>query len=170
MLKFRKADINDLEEVLEIYSEARLKFANDKTYQWTDNYPNEDTYKQDLEENNVFVTILDNKIVGVLTILLKEELDYRVINGNWINDEKYITIHRIATKAGYRGNGIGSFMIEVAKKFALENNINNIRIDTHENNIDMKRLLNKMSFVKCGVIYLREKNNDPRDAFLLNIK
>lgn len=169
MLTIRKADIKDLKDVLSIYDDARQKFANDKTFQWKDNYPNETTYKRDLEENNVFVILCNENIAGVMTILLKEEPDYKVIEGKWINNEPYITIHRIAVKKDYLHQGLGSKLISFAKQFALENGINNIKIDTHENNIHMKKMLGKHDFKYCGVIYLHEKNMETRDAFQLEM-
>ena len=41
--------------------------------------------------------------------------------------------------------------------------INNIRIDTHHDNVVMQSVLNKNGFIKCGVIYL--KNGNPRLAY-----
>ena len=169
MLTIRKANLNDLEDVLLIYNDARQKFTIDKTFQWKDNYPNEITYKSDLEENNVFVILNNENVVGVMTILLKEEPDYKVIEGNWLNNEPYITIHRIAVKKDHLHQGLGSKLISFAKQFALDNNITNIKIDTHENNIHMKKMLAKHNFKYCGVIYLHEKNMETRDAFQLKI-
>ena len=57
-----------------------------------------------------------------------------------------------------------------SKEFALDNSLNNIRIDTHKNNIDMKKMLTRHGFSMCGVIKLRNKNNDLRDAYQLVIK
>lgn len=169
MITIRKADINDLNNVLEIYADARIKFANDKTFQWKDNYPNEITYKNDLEENHIFVVLSDNSIAGVMTVLTKEELDYNVIDGKWLNNDPYITIHRIAVKKEYLHQGLGSKLITFAKEFALKNNFKNIKIDTHENNIHMKKMLEKHNFKYCGVIYLHEKNMETRDAFQLEL-
>ena len=169
MLTIRKADISDLNKVLEIYADARVKFANDKTFQWKDNYPNEETYNIDLQENHVFVVLSNDSIAGVMTVLTKEEPDYKVIDGKWLNNDSYITIHRIAVKKEYLHQGLGSKLISFAKEFAFENNFKNIRIDTHENNIHMKKMLEKQNFKYCGVIYLHEKNMETRDAFQLEL-
>lgn len=166
----REANINDLEQVLIIYQDARDKFAIDKTYQWKDGYPNKDTFNEDLKINKVFVIEDSNKILGVMTILLDEELDYRIIDGKWKNDDPYITIHRIAIKKEYLGQGFATKLITFAKEFAIKNNIFNIRIDTHNQNKDMKKMLQRNGFEYCGIIYLRNKNMDKRDAFIVNLK
>ena len=165
----REAKINDLEQVLIIYQDAREKFAIDKTYQWKDDYPNKDTFNEDLKINKVFVIEDSNKILGVMTILLDEELDYRIIDGKWKNDDPYITIHRIAIKKEYLGQGLATKLITFAKEFAIKNNIFNIRIDTHNHNYDMKNLLLKNKFEFCGVIFLKNKNLEKRDAYISKI-
>lgn len=165
MVTIKRADISHLSYALSIYNDAIKKFEIEKTYQWTKGYPNEDIFKQDLIENQVYVADLNGKIVGIMTILLQEELDYREIDGKWLNDEKYITIHRIAVKQEFLGKGIGSSLIDYAIKFVTESGINNIRIDTHEFNYDMKKLLLRKGFIKCGVIKLRNKNFELRDAY-----
>ena len=43
--------------------------------------------------------------------------------------------------------------------------ISNIRIDTHENNKTMQNALERIGFVRCGIIYL--PNGDPRIAYQL---
>ena len=165
----REASINDIEQVLKIYADAREKFANDKTYQWKDGYPNEITFCEDLKVNKVFVLEEENIIAGVMTVLTDEEPDYKTIDGKWLNNETYITIHRIALKKEFLHQGFATKLIDFAKNFAINNNVYNIRIDTHNQNKDMKKLLSKSGFIYCGVIYLIEKNLEPRDAFQLNI-
>ena len=55
--------------------------------------------------------------------------------------------------------GAGSFCINYAY-----NQCKHLRIDTHEDNIPMQKLLEKNNFVKCGIIYVGE-NKSPRIAF-----
>ena len=165
MVLIRRATINDLNGVFEIYNDAVEKFAVEKTYQWVKGYPSIETFKNDLEVNNVFVVIKENNIVGVMTVLTEDELDYNEIEGSWLNCEKYFTVHRIAVKKEALGMGIGSMMIEYVKKLAADRGIYNIKIDTHKLNFYMKRLLEKRGFKLCGFIKLRNKNFDLRYAY-----
>jgi ribosomal protein S18 acetylase RimI-like enzyme len=171
MILFRKATINDLDRALKIYHEAIEKFATDKTFQWVEGYPpNEESFKNDLVKYNPIVATIDEEVVGVMTLILDGEEDYLSIEGEWLNDDKYLTIHRIAVSKDYYGKRVGSSLLDYAKEFALDNSLNNIRIDTHKNNIDMKKMLTRHGFSMCGVIKLRNKNNDLRDAYQLVIK
>jgi len=165
MVLIRKAQIDDLEEVLNIYNDAILKFEEEKTYQWKKGYPNKEIYLSDLKENHLFVATVDSNVVGVMTVLTNGEPDYEKIDGAWLNDSKYYAVHRVAVKKEALGCGVGSKLIEYAINFSKLNGINNIKIDTHELNKDMKRLLERKGFVKCGVIKLKDKNFELRDAY-----
>ena len=104
MINFRKACIDDLESVLEIYNDAIAKFEFEKTFQWTKGFPpNEDSFRNDLINNEIIVALENDSIVGVMTLLLNGEDDYLEIDGKWLNDEKYITIHRIAVSKSCYG-------------------------------------------------------------------
>ena len=81
---------------------------------------------------------------------------YNYIEGAWLNNEEYGVIHRIAS------SGIKKGVFTEVYNF-VTNKINNIRIDTHQDNIVMQNVLGKHGFIKCGTIYL--KNGSPRLAF-----
>lgn len=171
MISFRKASIDDLDLVLDIYNDAINKFEIEKTFQWTKGFPpNEDSFRSDLINNDIFVCLDNEKVIGVMTCILTGEDDYLEIDGEWLNDEPYLTIHRIAVSKEYYGKGIGYSLISYAKEFALKNKLNNIRIDTHELNLDMRKMLERNGFIRCGIIKLRNKNNDLRDAYQLAIE
>ena len=165
MVLIRKATIDDLKEVLDIYHDAVKKFEEEKTYQWQKGYPNKDIYLDDLKNNHLFVATNDSNVVGVMTVLTNGEPDYEEIDGSWLNESKYYAVHRVAVKKEALGCGVGSKLIEYAINFSKLNGVNNIKIDTHEFNKDMKRLLERKGFVKCGTIKLREKNFELRDAY-----
>lgn len=171
MFLIRKANINDLKEVIKIYDQAIEKFKQERTFQWEKGFPpNEESFKNDLVNNEIYVATLDNDIVGVMTFLLNGEDDYLEIDGEWINEDKYLTIHRIAVSKEYYGKGIGYKLIDFAKDYCIFNNYKSIRIDTHNKNFDMKRMLERNGFVYTGIIKLRNKSNDLRDAYQIDLK
>jgi hypothetical protein len=80
----------------------------------------------------------------------------RIENGKWINNESYITLHRIASDGKVKG--IFKSIMEYCKTIS-----DNIRIDTHENNLIMQKLIEKNGFKKCGTIYVAD--GTPRIAY-----
>ena len=117
-----------------------------------------DTENKDIENENSYVCIDEDEVVGVFFFNIDEDPTYNEIDGKWLSDLTYGVIHRIAVKANRKG--VGSYCINWAYLNCL-----NLRIDTHEDNIPMKSLLEKLGFKYCGIIKL--ENGEPRNAYQL---
>lgn len=96
------------------------------------------------------------EIMAVLSVFTEPDPTYYEIEGQWLNDEPYTTIHRIATSGVVKG--VGQYCLQWVQERS-----ENVRIDTHKDNAPMKYVLEKLGFAYCGVIYL--DNGDPRDAY-----
>lgn len=73
------------------------------------------------------------------TFVLRGGIDptYNIIyEGKWLNDKPYATIHRIASTGEIKG------IMHIAMQFALQQ-YDNIRIDTHHDNMVMQHLIEK---------------------------
>lgn len=160
----RKAKIDDIKEIMPIYEEAKKKMRLDGNFkQWSDKYPDQDTLIHDIERGELYIAHDTRVVYGVFMLSFTQEPTYDKIDGEWLNDEPYAVIHRIASR------GIGMHLLEDVVNFAFEKT-DNIRIDTHEDNNTMRRLLKKLGFIYTGIIYLN--NGDARRAYQLikNIK
>ena len=156
-MNVRKLKKEDIDRVLEIYACARERMKRDgNPTQWGDSHPRRELIEGDAENGTGYVLEQDGKIVGVFAFLLGEDPTYHHIEGEWLNDEPYGTIHRIAS--GEEGRSV----LKTALKFC-ESQVGNIRIDTHEDNAVMRHLLTKYGFSECGVIYVA--NGTPRIAY-----
>ncbi|MDD4371953.1 MAG: GNAT family protein [Anaerostipes sp.] len=162
-MEIRKSKREDLKGIMSIYAYARNFMAeNGNAGQWGKNYPSQTVVEKDIQEQRSYVCIEDSKIVGVFYFAEKEDPTYKVIeDGDWINDKPYGVIHRIASAEGTKG--VATFCMNWVYE-----QIGNIRIDTHRNNIPMQSLLIKLGFKRCGVIYLAD--GSPRIAFQRCIK
>lgn len=156
-MPIRKATRSDLESILPIYSYAREQMKqNGNPNQWGDTRPSVETIKKDIENNNLYLIESDGQIDGVFFFFTEEEPTYQQIEGSWLNDLPYGTIHRVA--AGRRKKGVLKQCLDYCASL-----IPNIRMDTHECNVIMQRLLEKNGFKKCGVIYVED--GTPRLAY-----
>lgn len=148
----------DLDRLLEIYEIAKAYMRKSgNTKQWNGAYPDRETLREDIAHERLYVYKTNGEIHGVFVLLLEEETTYRHIEGGqWLNEEPYGTIHRIASDGTVKG------IFEKCLHFCREK-IDNLRVDTHHDNHTMQYLAEKHGFRKCGVIYL--KNGDPRIAY-----
>ncbi|RRD40254.1 GNAT family N-acetyltransferase [Leptotrichia sp. OH3620_COT-345] len=163
---FKKAEKNNLEDIMKIIGKARKEMGRMGIDQWQDGYPDEKTILRDIEKRESYIYEKDGKIAGTVVISFRREKDYdKIENGKWLTyDDKYCVIHRIAVNDKIKKQNIGTEILRNAEKICIENKIYSIKIDTHENNEPMKRLLMKNGFIYCGIIYLN-RSNEKRIAF-----
>ncbi len=158
-MEFRKAVESDIEDIMNIINKAQCYLKELEIDQWQNNYPNYDVIKEDISNNNSYVLLKDNIIIGTVAVIFNGEKTYDTIyNGQWLSDGEYATIHRLAVDSNYRGLGISSIILENIEKMCIENNINSIKVDTHRGNLPMQKFLQKHGFIYCGIIYLEDGN------------
>lgn len=157
-MNIRKTTEKDIPIVMQIFDKAKeimRKSGNFK--QWPIGYPSEKAVIDDIKNNNSYVVENNNTIVATFAFIIGLDPTYSYIEGGqWLNDETYGTIHRIASNGECKG-----IMTEVLNY--CSNFVSNIRIDTHEDNSIMRHLMAKNGFKQCGTIYLLDGN--PRLAF-----
>ena len=153
----KKSKIEDLENILKIYEHARSEMKkNGNPNQWKDDRPKKEDIISDILNGYHYSIFYKGMIVGVFTLIGEEET-YRYIEGAWLNDKPYKTIHKIASLNIKKG------ILKEAMGFAFRYS-DVVRIDTHQDNKIMQHLLDKYGFRYCGIIYL--KNGDPRLAYM----
>ncbi len=166
MLIIRKSIKDDIAPLMALFTEARSTIAKLGINQWQDGYPNEEVIREDLEHSRSFAVEFDGEVVGTFALMYHGEPTYDVIrDGNWLSgeDKAYLAIHRVAVAVKSRGTGISSAIMSFAAGEALNAGKGSLRIDTHEGNVVMRRMLEKNGFTYCGIIYL--ENGDPRVAY-----
>ena len=156
-MEFRQAKISDLDQIVEIIELSKKYLKETKVDQWQDGYPAKEDLRRDIESGNSYVLTNKDEIVATTVISLEGESTYNLIfNGEWITNEEYIVMHRVAVHDKYKGKGIFKELIKEAESLALNKGISSIKIDTHRDNISMQRAVVKNDFKKCGIIYLEE--------------
>lgn len=146
-MEIRKSTLSDLDRIMEIYDLARDYMRSEgNPHQWGGGYPYREIVLEDIEAGHSYVCIDNSEIVAVFCFFVGNDESYNEIyGGTWLDDSRYAVIHRIAV--ALHGKGVASFCI----RWCLSE-YGNIRIDTHEDNIPMQRLLGKLGFTYCGRI------------------
>lgn len=157
-MTIRKAHIEELSKIMEIYTNARAFMrASGNPTQWSGGYPGEDLIREDIARGHFYVCEDIDGLAGVFYFAKEEDPTYaRIYDGAWLNDKPYAVIHRIAVAK--QGRGVVSRCFDFA--FA---ECNNLKIDTHKDNLPMQKALTKNGFLPCGTIFLA--NGDPRIAY-----
>ena len=77
-----------------------------------------------------------------------------MVSGQWLTDRPYAVIHRIAVDDKLKGRGIAGWILEQAEYLCRQRGVESLKIDTHQDNTSMRRLLEKQNYHYCGVIQL----------------
>lgn len=163
-MNIRVAKTRELPEIREIYNAAKVYMdASGNPNQWPVGYPPEEYLRQDIELARLYVCEEDDVLHGVFLFAVMDDPTYHYIDGAWMNDEPYGVIHRIASRGTKKG--IFKQVLEFCKEIVAEQNVVNLRIDTHEDNKTMQHLVETHGFKRCGIIYL--ENGSPRIAYQL---
>ncbi|MBE6088669.1 MAG: GNAT family N-acetyltransferase [Clostridium beijerinckii] len=158
-MEFRKAVETDINYIMSIIKQAQDYFKEQGIDQWQNNYPNLETIRNDIANKHSYILLKDNNIVATAAVSFDGEKTYNSIyEGEWITNNEYAVIHRIAVDNTYKGLGLSSKIIKNVEELCLSKGVHSIKIDTHEENISMQKLLKKNKFQYCGVIYLEDGN------------
>ena len=158
-MKIRATELKDLPRVMEIYDYARAFMrTNGNVTQWIGGYPSEALIRQEIEDGHSFVCMDgQGEILGTFCFILGEDPTYQhIYEGNWLNDEPYGVILRLATNGKRKG------VSDACLNWCFEQ-WGNIRVDTHQDNKVMQHILTKYGFQRCGIIYV--KNGTERIAY-----
>lgn len=163
----RTSTLEDLDTLQDLYEKGRqfMRKAGNAN-QWINGYPTDEMLTEDIKNGNSHLVIAEEgdgcgaapgTPVGCFTLIYGIDPTYvNIYDGAWTNDLPYAACHRITALEGT--HGVGSFCLNWCLDRAQA-----IRIDTHQDNKPMQRLLAKEGFDFCGNIYLED--GAPRIAF-----
>jgi len=158
-MQFRKASDADVSSIMRIIKQAQDFLGEQGVDQWQDNYPNSETIMNDIHNNNGYILKKDDILIGTVAVIFGVEKDYETIyNGKWLSNHEYAAVHRIAVGSEYKGLGLASIILKNVEEICLNKGIHSIKVDTHEENLPMQKLLKKNGFQYCGIVYLEDKS------------
>lgn len=161
--QLRWSQVEDINRIMEIIDANKAVLKAEGIDQWQNNYPNRNVILNDILIFENYVYEVSDEIVGTLMLSFEEDATYHNIDGSWLNDDSYATIHRIAVDPLHKHKHHASNMLNEVIKKCLEQDVKNIRVDTHPDNKAMTQFLLKNDFKHCGVIYLKDGN--AREAY-----
>ncbi len=165
MMKIRRTEEQDMTAVLAVYEDAKQYFAENGIPQWQKGTPNAETLQADMQRGYSYVLEDAGEVIGTACIIEENDSDYlQITDGEWLNDEPYVVIHRIAVRSSRKGKGMAEKLLAYARERMDARGWRNIRIDTHEKNRSMRRFLAKNGFVQCGSVIVG-RWREPRIAY-----
>lgn len=150
------AKISHLQAIMTIIGQAKARMGAQHIDQWQDGYPNEEAIITDINNKQGHVFLKDRQVVAYAAIVNGKDPYYENIDGQWLTNSNYITVHRIAVHDDYLLRGCANHIIHYAEINAKLQGIPSFRIDTHHDNLFMRNLIRNNGFTYCGIVQVRD--------------
>ena len=162
-MDFRTAKIQDLEEICTIVKVAIKSMNENGIYQWDEIYPAKKDFANDIEKEQLFVGLKNQRIAVIYVINEECNEDYK--NGAWkYPDDEYCVIHRLCVNPKVQHQGIGKITLEYAEKQIINRGYQSVRLDVYSNNPTALKLYSTAGYENVGFtewrkgrFYLMEK-------------
>ena len=166
-MDFILAESKHLEQLSVITEQAKAQLKGMDVDQWQKGYPNREVWQQDIEEKVSYVAVEGDTVMGAFMLLTSDEPSYAKIEGSWLTDTPYASLHRVCVSNHCKGSGVAGKMFEFAFIKAKELGFASMRIDTHPQNRSMLSAIAKAGFIRCGDIRIKggSEDGDLRVAF-----
>lgn len=103
-----------------------------------------------LEGNNIYVAKIDEKIVGYIIIDIIEK------KNSFMRYRKLLEVDTLCVDENYRGKGIGTKLLEFAKKLGKENNCTDIYLTVNEENDNAIKVYENFGMKVKSIAYMME--------------
>ena len=160
----RPAAPEDMDAIMLIIRQAKNYMRKNRLDQWQGAYPNEDSFKRDIENGECYVLTGGGRVCAVFTLSQRPDPHYPgLTDGKWRTEGPYCVLHRNAVSAEYRGCGLSDILMQNVESLSREFGVQAIRVDTHRKNKAMLNLLRRHGFEFRGNITVdAEPGHDAR--------
>jgi predicted GNAT family N-acyltransferase len=154
-MTIKNVSIVDIDDVFRLYKIAsEYQREKKKVIVW----PNFDRnmVETEITEKRQFKMLIENEVVCIWAITFNDEQIWEEKN-----KDSAIYIHRIATSPNFRGKKMVAKIVDWAKQFADEKEIQFIRLDTLGNNTRLIEHYKEAGFDFLGMHTLKDTSNLP---------
>ncbi len=159
----RKGTHADIDAIMACYEAAKAYMRTHGNHnQWTNGYPSRKLIETDIALGHNYIgTDMNGEIIMTFALIFGDDPTYAIIeNGHWLDNRPYATIHRLAS------NGKQHHILKACVEFCFSKT-DNLRLDTHADNLTMQHAALNLGFIPCGTIHLAD--GSPRIAFQKSI-
>lgn len=152
-MDIRQAFPNEVAAIMTVIDSARAFLAQSGISQWQgeDGYPTQDDIFEDILNGQAYVGLVEGQIVSYAAVIKTGDPAYdKIYDGQWKhNNLRYITFHRVAVLSDLAGQKIGQTFLQ---GLIEGTDGHDFRCDTHEQNVIMQHILEKLGYVYCGKV------------------
>ncbi|TDI76626.1 MAG: GNAT family N-acetyltransferase [Bacteroidetes bacterium] len=154
----RLAKLSEIEEIIKITKACAAKMTSENIYQWNEHYPNPNAFLKDIKRDELYVLIIDDKMIGCITISSEKDPEYNKIN--WLTEDALqYYIHRLAIHPAFQHQGYAKIVMDFAEDLGRQNHAVSIRLDTFSANKRNQRFYEARGYQRLGDIYFPKQSD-----------
>lgn len=162
-IKYRIAELKDLDEICHLVRNATDTMTEHKIFQWDDLYPVREDFEADIEKKQLYIGMVEQQIAVIY--VLNQECDEEYAAGNWkYGEEPFYVIHRLCVNPVFQQKGIAKRALLHIEEELVALGVHAIRLDVFSENPFALKLYHNAGFQKVGYVdwrkgrfYLMEK-------------
>ena len=155
----RKAKINELDEIMNMYTSCVDGMQKANIDQWDSTYPNRKIISEDIRNKSFYIFLINDKIIGGINIDKIQDKTY--LDVEWKDKgNKFLVVHRLAVRQEFWKKGIGNKLMIFAESLVKEKKLNSIRLDTYSSNPIAINFYLNLGYIKKGEIFLKPNKNE----------
>tara|TARA_B110000503_G_scaffold30166_1_gene48800 strand:- start:1986 stop:2504 length:519 start_codon:yes stop_codon:yes gene_type:complete len=147
--------IKDIDQIYSLYKFAQAYQQEKKIVVVWPDFKRE-MVEIEITENRQFKMLINNEVACIWTITYNDEQIWEEKN-----KDPAIYIHRIATNPNFRGNNLVAKIVDWAKEYANQKEIQFVRLDTLGNNTKLVQHYKNAGFDFLGMFNLKNTDNLP---------
>lgn len=154
-IRFRKAEIKDLDRIEEMYRKVVQGMQGKGIDQWDETYPNREVLKEDIRKKELYIGRIGDDICSAF--VFNQEVDEQYRNGAWNYPKaQFYTFHRFCVNPKLQNLGIGKKTLLHIEKLVIGMGAETIRMDTFSGNPYALGLYQKMGYKITGEAHWRK--------------
>tara|TARA_B100001057_G_scaffold492757_1_gene585824 strand:+ start:150 stop:650 length:501 start_codon:yes stop_codon:yes gene_type:complete len=155
----RKAKINELDEIMNMYASCVDGMQKANIDQWDSTYPNRKIISEDIRNKTFYIFLINDKVIGGINIDKIQDKTY--LDVEWKDKgNKFLVVHRLAVRQEFWKKGIGNKLMFFAESLVKEKKLNSIRLDTYSSNPIAINFYLNLGYIKKGEIFLKPNKNE----------
>ncbi|EAR02908.1 GNAT family N-acetyltransferase [Maribacter sp. HTCC2170] len=162
----RRAKILEISKILALTKACAAYMIKNGIYQWNEHYPSKQAFVNDIEREELFVLVKNDKIIG--TLVISEFMDEEYVPIKWLTPNTLnVYIHRLSIHPDQQGKGLAQELMDFAENYAREHSYVSVRLDTFSQNKRNQRFYETRGYQRLGDIYFPKQSEHPFHCYEL---